>query len=284
MIVYIDQNYFFRHMKRSDILIKWVGSKQRQSESILSFFPKSIKCYYEPFLGGGSMMYTLLSSDIVVDKLICSDICSPLIGIYKIIKTDPSLLLSKYEEQWRKLSENGKEYYYDLREQFNQDGDPIKFFFLTRCCWNGVVRFNSKGKFNSPLHLKRFGINPIKLKSVIINWNEQLNSRDVSFEVRDYREVVSNRGDFTYLDPPYAVKDNTVFYSGMVDYLKLWEWCRKQSGGYAISLNGFKDNADCRIPVPNDIYSSYHLIDNGLNKLDQIRGNQVVAQDSLYIK
>ena len=50
-------------------VIKWSGSKRGQSEKIVSYFPKEINIYYEPFLGGGSVMFQLLNTlDIKVNK------------------------------------------------------------------------------------------------------------------------------------------------------------------------------------------------------------------------
>ena len=37
-------------------VIKWSGSKRSQAEKIISYFP-NYDTYYEPFIGGGSIMY-----------------------------------------------------------------------------------------------------------------------------------------------------------------------------------------------------------------------------------
>jgi len=49
-------------------VIKWSGSKRSQASEIIKYFPKEIDTYYEPFIGGGSMMRELLDSDIKVKK------------------------------------------------------------------------------------------------------------------------------------------------------------------------------------------------------------------------
>jgi hypothetical protein len=65
------------------VLIKWTGSKRRQAKQIVAQFPRKIATYYEPFLGGGSVLYELLGSDIEVGRFEVSDICEPLCHFQK---------------------------------------------------------------------------------------------------------------------------------------------------------------------------------------------------------
>ena len=71
------------HEKRMKIdpVIKWSGSKRSQAQEIIKKFEK-YDCYYEPFLGGGSVMYAVNPSN-----AICGDICEPLIGFWKLVQS-----------------------------------------------------------------------------------------------------------------------------------------------------------------------------------------------------
>jgi site-specific DNA-adenine methylase len=71
------------------VLIKWTGSKRRLAKQIVAMFPCRISTYYEPFLGGGSVLYELLGTDIEVGRFECSDICEPLIALWNVVKDDP---------------------------------------------------------------------------------------------------------------------------------------------------------------------------------------------------
>ena len=268
----------------NDVLIKWIGSKRLQSPYILPYFPQVIKTYYEVFLGGGFMLYTLMSSDISVEKYVCNDLNTELIGIWELVKNDPEALAADYEERWNQLGLQDKEYYYNVRSQFNQDKDPKKFFFLLRTCRNGLVRYNSKGEFNTAFHQKRQGIKPTKMREIILHWSGLLKRNNVEFRNGDYREIQSSEGDFVYLDPPYATPDDFLIYFGMIDYQALWDWMRKQPAQYAMSLNGYKGEVDCTIPVPSDVFSEHKLIPNGLSKMDQMVNARIEARDSLYLK
>jgi len=106
------------------VLIKWTGSKRRQAKQIVAHFPRKIATYYEPFLGGGSVLYELLGTDIEVGRIECSDTCAPLMKLWAVIGDDPHGLMRKYREMWRKLQEKGETYYFKVRDDFNRRQDP----------------------------------------------------------------------------------------------------------------------------------------------------------------
>ena len=126
-----------------DPVIKWSGSKRTQADKILEFVPE-FNTYYEPFLGGGSMLYAINPQNAV-----CGDICTPLIGFWNNLKEEPEILFNDYKEKWTRLQNEGYEYYYNVRNQFNNNKDPYSLFFLTRTCVNGLIRFNKNGEFNN---------------------------------------------------------------------------------------------------------------------------------------
>ena len=85
-------------------VIKWSGSKRSQASNIISYFPVKVKTYYEPFIGGGSILNALLQSDVKADNYVCSDINNDLINLYKAIMTRPKEVADYYETLWRELN------------------------------------------------------------------------------------------------------------------------------------------------------------------------------------
>jgi DNA adenine methylase len=252
-------------MQINDVLIKWTGSKRLSSSQILQHFPQKINTYYEPFLGGGSILYALLSSNIEVQRIECSDLNAVLIKIFELVKSDPEDLLSFYTSLWPCSHEQ----YLQIRSEFNKDQDPRKFFYLTRTCRNGLIRFNSKGAFNVAFHQGRSGMTPKKLRSTILNWHHKL--KNVHLFVRDYQSITSVEGDFIYLDPPYPA--TTPFYHNKMDYDLLWSWLSKQSH-YALSMNG--------IEVPEYLYDEKYHIMSGFHRIN--RDQKTLIVDGLYVK
>ena len=81
-------------------LVKWIGSKRGQSEEILKYFPENIDTYYEPFCGGCSVAYQLLSSDThFVNKVVCSDINGDLVEAFCAVRDNPHRVINYLKQK-----------------------------------------------------------------------------------------------------------------------------------------------------------------------------------------
>ena len=266
------------------VLIKWTGSKRRQAKQIVAQFPRRIATYYEPFLGGGSVLYELLGTDIEVGRFECSDICEPLIALWQVVKDDPGGLVEEYGKNWRMLGLHGALYYREMRREFNLSNDPHLFFFLLRTCRAGHVRFNRAGEFYGSFHQANLGMAPERVQALAQNWHRRLASKNVSFSVRDYRRITTTEGDLLYLDPPYETGEGR-HYSGKIDFGELFGWLRKQQGDHLLSLNGFVGDENRMLDVPTDLYDRHRLLDNGDDPFDRLEGRTPrLVMESLYIK
>ena len=81
-------------------VIKWSGSKRSQANDIISYFPKEISTYYEPFCGGASILRALLDSDIKVHHYVASDLNKDLIDLFLAIKNTPNEVYEHYSDLW----------------------------------------------------------------------------------------------------------------------------------------------------------------------------------------
>jgi len=269
-------------------VIKWSGSKRSQSEEIIKSFPKTINTYYEPFVGGGSVLRQLLHSDIKVNKYICSDINKDLISLWNMIKNNPSELIKKYTSMWNELNidndiERKKQYYYKIRNSFNKLHTPEDFLFLSRTAINGLIRYNSKGEFNSSFHLTRNGIIPKTLESILLEWSNLLNVNNVLFVHNDYINIETNIDDFMYLDPPYAGTKG--MYNGVIDFNVLWNWLDEQPCKYALSFDGTCGVEDRTFNVPESVYNEHLYLYSGTSNFKKLKeiGTEYV-KESLYLK
>lgn len=269
-------------------VIKWTGSKRSQAEYIISKFPNEIDTYYEPFVGGASVLFRLLHSNIKVKNYICGDVNMDLIALWNTIKNSPEDLIDHYLFMWRELNkdddiERRKNYFYEVRTRFNQTREPSDFLFLSRTCTNGLIRYNSKGKFNTSLHFSRGGIKPESLTEIILDWHNKINNNNVEFVCEDYSNVQPKSNDFVYLDPPYA--NTKGIYFGKIDYEQFWSWLRNLKCGYILSFDGKRAETDNTYDVPTDIYNTHEYVTSGRSSFKDLKDQEVqIVQESLYIK
>ena len=270
-------------------VIKWSGSKRSQSEEIIKYFPKEIDTYYEPFCGGCSVLFQLLHSDIKVKNYVCSDKNKGLIDLWNLIKVNPKLVSDSYSIMWNELNiddnkERKKQYFYMVRERYNNKHNPTDFMFIMRTTTNGMPRYNNNGDFNNSFHVTRNGILPNKLEKIIYQWSEVLNKNNVKFINQEYNNILTKENDFIYLDPPYA--NTKGMYYGTIDYNILWDWLKQQSCKYILSFDGKTNNEDMTQNVPTNIYSKHIYLNNGNSSFRRVIGNSndTIVKESLYIK
>jgi DNA adenine methylase len=263
-------------------LIKWTGNKRLQANRIVDRFPAEIATYYEPFLGGGSILGRLLDSGIRVGRYECSDSLAPLIAIWHLAKHEHNRLIAGYSRMWRSARVHGERRYHEIRLSFNQTRCPIEFFYLLRTCRFGHVRINTEGQFTSAFDRSRSGVHPDMLRPVIEAWHHKLAAADVCFTVRDYKQIDSGPRDLLYLDPPYRTSYR---YYGRIDYSELFGWLGSQRGSYVLSLNGHVGGEDRTIAVPGDLYDEHVLVPAGDMRFHRLMGRtRAAVTDNLYIR
>lgn len=269
-------------------IIKYTGSKRSQAKNIVDLFPKKINTYYEPFIGGGSILGELLQrKDIIVDTYICSDINSDLINLWNVIKYTPNVLFDEYNRMWHELKvlngEDKKQYYYQVRERLNKEHNPIDFFFITRTTTNGLIRYNKKGEFNNSFHFSRDGIKPENLKPILLEWSYLLNKYNVLFLHMDYKTIFSNKNDLMYLDPPYF--NTKGMYFGNINYDYFIEWLSKQNASYLLSYDGIRGEQDFTYDIPKILYDEHIYLESGISSFNKlVQKENVKVYESLYIK
>ena len=269
--------------------IKWSGSKRSQAKKILEYFPREIETYFEPFCGGASVFRALVDSDIKVKRFVLSDSNPNLINLWGRIKDLPNMVVDTYRRLWDEMKNKDtvskkQEFYNSIRDVYNNTYSPCLFMFLMRTCYNGMPRFNKKGKFNTPYHLNRDGIDPYKLEDIIYDWHRALNEQDVELECCDYTEINPEKGDFVYLDPPY--NGTKGLYMGSFDSGKMFDWIRDLDCGWALSYNGKTGAEDNTFAVPEDLYDAHVYLESGNSSFRRIveSNRNTYIKESLYIK
>lgn len=261
-------------------LIKWTGSKRSQADEISSMFPSSRARYIEPFLGSGAMLFVGAHPG-----ALAGDIYSPLIQLWKIVQAEPDRVVADYSRKWAALQERLPSYFYEVRDRFNQEGDPLDLNFLMRTCVNGIVRFNDEGHFNNSFHLSRKGMEPSRFGSVVAQWSKRL--KGVQFVAQDYEATLDDarEGDFAYLDPPYAGTKQR--YAADFCPGRLWEVLeRLNSRGvrWALSFDGSRGQKVYLQELPRELYVRHVSIASGHSPVGRVLNGPIeMVHESLYL-
>jgi len=260
-------------------VIKWSGSKRSQSKELVKLFPR-FKKYYEPFLGGGSILYVINSK-----KSICGDICEPLIELWKIIKENPQKIIKDYNRDWNRLQNEGYKVYYEIRDRFNKHKNPEDLFFLSRTCVNGLIRFNSNGDFNNSFHNTRKGIDPYRIEKIILDWSKKI--QNITFIHKDYRDLVktATSKDFVYLDPPYFNTKGRYF--GKINYeefIKFLEDLNNRKIKFVLSYDGMRGNSKYLKDLPKKLYKRHILLESGNSSFKKVMYKKSeMVKESVYL-
>ena len=190
--------------------LKWAGGKRSLLEQIDNFLPKTFNTYFEPFIGGGALLFYLQPENAVI-----GDLNENLIDVYKTLQRPIELKLMEntLDEYEAKHSE---EFYFQIRSQdTNPDfkNMPIwlkasRMIYLNKACFNGLYRVNSKGFFNVSFGKKDKVItyNKDNLESI----HRYFIENNVHILCTDFANITKNakKDDFVYFDPPYDVLEN----------------------------------------------------------------------------
>ena len=219
--------------------LKWVGGKTQILDEVLALFPTEMENYYEPFLGGGSVLLGLLSKIKnnkikVKSHIYASDLNPNLIALYKNIQSNPDALINEVKlitqdfirctgtvvnrnaTTKEEAMTSQESYYFWIRSTFNalppterqSPKGSAMILFMNKTGFRGLYREGPKG-FNVPFGNYK---NPTILDEAHIRQVSEL-IQGVVFSCQSYVEVLKlpQSGDFVYLDPPYAPENETSF-------------------------------------------------------------------------
>ncbi len=215
--------------------LKWAGGKGQLLSEIEKYFPfgdGKITKYAEPFVGGGAVLFDILSQ-YDLDEVYISDINAELINAYRMVRDNMddliAMLFTMQSEFLPMDTERRKLYYLTKRERFNElkvngngnESENIEkaalMIFLNKTCFNGLYRVNKRGFFNVPMGSYK---NPLicdeeNLRAV----SERL--QNVTIVCGDYRQAAEfiDEHTFVYFDPPYRPLTDTANFTAYTEFL-----------------------------------------------------------------
>ena len=227
-------------------ILKWAGGKRQLLPQLETFFPNTFTKYYEPFVGGGAVLFHLQPK-----KAVINDSNKDLIEMYQCIKDHLDELIEKLKYYETK---NDSESFYKIRgidrtEEYKK-WTPVeraaRLIYLNRTCYNGLFRMNSAGQFNSPYGSYK---NPcICNEPVLRAMSKYFNENEIEFRAGDFEDACKDapKNSFIYLDPPYDQYDEQLNFVGYTkdgftrdDQKRLKKMCEEliERGCYVIISN-----------------------------------------------
>jgi len=273
----VKQHYYQVTTFQPKPFVKWAGGKRQLIPILNQHIPKNFSSYFEPFLGGGAMLFHMVTIN-PNQNCIVSDLNSDLVLSYITIRDKVDELISSLKNHSKNYFQNSKSYYYIVRdsEPRSQVEKTSRLIFLNRTCFNGLYRVNSKGKFNVPLgrYTNPNIVNEENLRAV----NQVLKSKKIKISCRDFSAILDDvkKNDFVYFDPPYQPVSTTANFTSYTnrnftyaDLERLCELCEQ--------LN----SKNCKFMLSNSNSKEVReIFSNNSWKIKKIESNRSINSDS----
>jgi DNA adenine methylase len=170
--------------------------------------------WVEPFVGSGAVAF-----NVAPQRAVLADANKHIIRLHQAIQSGEMTstnVKSYLEIEGIHLLDRGEEHYYAVRDRFNEEGSPFDFLFLSRSCFNGMMRFNKKGGFNVPFCRKPERFRQALVTKICnqVNWAAgKMAGKDWDFVCQDWRATLADthEGDMVYADPPYVGRHTDYF-------------------------------------------------------------------------
>jgi len=261
-------------------LLKWVGNKQSQADSIINFFPKDFDTYFEPFLGSGGLLGALAPK-----KAVASDTFAPLIQIWQTLRSDREELKRQYSERHALIEQLGKKAAYSkVLTNYNMHPNGADLLFICRACYGGVVRFRKcDGYMSTPVGVHD-PVSPESFEKRVDIWYAR--TQGTRFLHSDFVEVMAQakQGDLIYCDPPYADSQAILYGAQAFSLKRLFDSiaaCKARGVYVALSIDGTKYSGRklCDIAIPDRLFEREEFVKVGRSMLKRFQMDGRTLED-----
>jgi len=222
--------------------LRYPGGKSRATVKLAQFFPdmNRYKEFREPFLGGGSVALYVTKMFPHLEIWV-NDLYEPLYNFWKELQHSGEDL---QDVIWSLKNKHPDRV--TARELFNKSKEDVNdeeksnltracaFYIVNKCSFSGLTESSSFSPQASESNFSFRGIERLSEYSKLIeNWT----ITNLSYE----RMLSDERSAFSYLDPPYDIKDNLYGRKGAMhkkfDHDDFAHWCDTFCGHQLISYN-----------------------------------------------
>ena len=199
------------------------------------------KSIIEPFVGGHNMApvyhrYREYYADPrKIIPITINDLNPYTVAVWEQIKRFPSRVSQYYSEQWSAFATNGTDWFYKLRDAFNEYRNPLAFMTLQRWTFGGKCQFNKDGVYTSTHANSRVGLKPDRFHKSVVQWHEYLTNTTILGQ--DYADLPKSLFDdaLVFLDPPYSRVWNKTYLGKPFDMTAYYDWVVSLKDSWVVS-------------------------------------------------
>lgn len=268
--------------------IPYQGSKRNLADQILRMFPDHFESLIEPFAGSAAI--TIASAYYFkANSFIINDINQPLINLWETIINNPKSIVKSYHDIWHGQLGNEEDYYYQIRDKFNETKEPEYLLFLLAKCVKAAVRYNAQGGFNQSPDKRRLGRNPSLMRDDILRVSQLLKGK-IKLHSGDYQNVLNlaRADDLVYMDPPYqGTGVNGGFnYAGNIEFddfvVSLFE-LNNNNVPYILSYDGRTGNKTYGSPLPDNLNLTKIEINAGRSSQATLLNRSEITYEAVFL-
>lgn len=206
----------------------------------------------EPFCGSA-----VFSLNMDAEKTLLNDVNPHIASFYRALRdgdVTPDGVRDFLEKEGERLSRGGNAHYLEKRREFNERPGPMLYLFLNRACFNGLVRFNSRGEFNTPFCKRPERFSKAYITKIVNQCAEMAAflKKGAKISSGDFEGAIANapKGSLVYCDPPYIGVNSGYFTPWTdADQDRLFNACERSGARVMVSSwlsNGSRENGEAK--------------------------------------
>ena len=268
--------------------IPYQGSKRGIASEILPFFPRKFTRLVEPFAGSAAISIAVASRG-MASAFWLNDAHKPLMDLWQNIIHHDGELADAYEVHWIAQIGCERDYYNEVRFNFNQSGKPADFLYLLARCVKASIRYNSKGEFNNTPDNRRKGARPTEMRNRLQRASALFKGKS-DLTSYHYAKVLEQceTDDVVYMDPPYqgVCKNRDQRYCPVFDhdeFCQCLDELNSRNVRFVVSYDGRTGQKVHGKSLPNDLNLVRFEISAGRSSQATLLGRNEETVESLYI-
>lgn len=188
--------------------VKMVGGKTALLPELLTRIPPTFGTYFEVLVGGGALFWALVRAGRIRSAARLSDANDLLMNVYRVVRDDVEGLIEVLSEM-----PYDHDFYYDIRTQ--EPSTSIEraawYLYLNKSGYNGLMRFNRRGGFNTPFGTYK---NPTICNALLLRaCSRSLQATELETALFETVLQHAHEGDLAYMDPPYLPVSKTANFT-----------------------------------------------------------------------